>query len=191
MVTDDRFADFAIFVQKLRALASVILLAPCLQTNRGMFLKNMKTFRLSSLLGLLALGLLAGFTGCSSTSTSAVTWTLTGTVWMVAELEGEMVGAEKIPSLQLETAGTRVNAFGGINRLAGTYKLDGTALSIGPLVSTRMAGPEKQMKIEAQFQKILASVTNHRQNGRWLILLAGEKVVARAQATPAVNFPNP
>jgi heat shock protein HslJ len=129
---------------------------------------------------------LAGLTGCQSKSESIIAWTLTNTVWKVAEIGGEMVGAEKIPALQLFAEGNRVTGFGGVNRFTGTYQLNGAALSFGQLVSTRMAGDPKQMKVEAQFLQMLGTVTNFRAQGPWLVLLAGDKVVARAQASAAL-----
>ncbi len=142
------------------------------------------------LLGCTALFGLIGFTGCSSSPRPEINWALTGTVWKVVEINGEMVGAKTIPTLQLETGGQRVIGFGGINQISGTYKLDGTALSFGPFISTRMAGLEAQMKVEADFLKVLATVTKYQTKGPWLALLAGDKIVAHAQATPAVAFPS-
>lgn len=137
-----------------------------------------------------ALLLLTGLFGCSSPS-MPFTWTLTGTVWMVTELEGKPIAADKLPTLQLQPDGNRVNAFGGVNRLGGTYQSTETALSFGPLAATRMAGPERQMAIEEKFSRVLSGVTGYRLSGNRIELLAGEIVVARGQATPATPFPAP
>jgi heat shock protein HslJ len=147
----------------------------------------MNTSLLFRSLGLTALVALVAFTGCSSQPTSIINWTLPNTVWKVAEINGEMVGADKIPAIQLFAEGSRVTAFGGINHMSGTYTLNGAALAFGPMASTRMAGDPKQMKIEMQFAQMLGTVTNYRIAGPWLVLLAGDKVVARAQASAALT----
>ena len=133
---------------------------------------------------------LALFSGCNN-RTSEIDWTLTGTVWKVAEINGEMVGTKTIPTLQLEPNGKNVTGFTSVNHISGTYQHEKAALSFGPLVATRMAGTEKEMKTETQFLQALASVTNYRTKGPWLVLLAGDKIVARAQATAGPEFPKP
>lgn len=137
-----------------------------------------------------ALLLLAGLTGCS-TPTVPFTWSLTGTNWMVTELEGKPIAADKLPTLQLEPGGNRVNGFGGVNRFTGTCQATDTALSFSPLATTRMAGPERQMAVEQKFLNVLGSVTGYALSGNRINLLAGETIVARGQAMPATPFPSP
>jgi len=137
------------------------------------------------------LGWLLLLAGCHETPTPGLELSLTGTVWKVVELDGQMVATETIPTLQLEPSGNRVIGFGGVNRVVGTYRLDGATLYFGPLVATRMAGPARQMNVEAKFLQLLGTVTGCRATGQWLVLLAGDKVVARAQATPAVPYALP
>jgi len=139
-------------------------------------------------LGAAALLLFAVATGCS-TPTVPFTWSLTGTNWMVTELDGKPIAADKLPTLQLEPAGKRVNAFGGVNRISSTYQATDKALSFGLMVSTRMAGPERQMAVEQKFLSVLGSVTGYALSGNRINLLAGETIIARAQAMPATPFP--
>jgi heat shock protein HslJ len=133
------------------------------------------------------------FSACSSTPSSVVDWTIAGTKWNVVELDGEMVPLEKIPTLQLDPNSTRVVAFGAVNQLSGTYELKaghgGGNLTFGPMVSTKMAGPPNQMKVEEHFLQMLGSVTGYHIAGPWLALMAGDKTVARAQALPAAPLP--
>jgi len=136
-----------------------------------------------------ALLLLAVFTGCRSDPAPAFLWAVTGTVWNITEIEDQVVGAEKLPTLQLEAGGDRVIGFGGVNRLSGTYQLKGDALSFGPLAVTRMAGKPQLMEIEDRFLRVLPTVTSCRVDGNRLELSAGEKVIVRAQAMPATPFP--
>jgi len=128
---------------------------------------------------------------CKTTSTSVLEWPVTGTVWNLVELEGQMVGGEKIPTLQLEPGpgGSRISGFSGLNRFGGGFTIDGDKLTLGLTFSTRMAGPAKDMEIEAKVFQLLASVTNYETKGPWLALKAGDKVVVRAQALPAQPFP--
>lgn len=126
---------------------------------------------------------------CQTAPTSIVTWSITGTVWNLVELNGEMVAAEKVPTLQLEPGGARVVGFGGVNRFTGGYTLEGDKLSLGLTASTRMAGPPKLMDIESKVFQILGSVTGYEIKGQWLALKSGDKVVVRAQAMPAQPFP--
>ena len=51
----------------------------------------------------------------------------------------------------------RVMGSSGCNSYSGSYVLDGAALAIGPLVSTRKACPPDLMKQEADYQRVLAA----------------------------------
>ena len=140
-------------------------------------------------LGVAALLLLTGLAGCSS-PTVPFTWSLTGTVWMVTELDAKPIAADKLPTLQLQPGGNRVNGFGGVNRISGTYQATDKALSFGLMASTRMAGPERQMAVEQKFLGILGTVTGYQLSGNRINLLAGETIIARGQAMPATPFPS-
>ena len=50
-------------------------------------------------------------------------------------------GAQGPPSLTFEGDG-QVYGYGGVNRLRSTYALDVDHLTLGPVVATRMAGPD-------------------------------------------------
>ncbi len=142
----------------------------------------MQNLRLLGLLGVFSLA------ACSHVEEPALHWQLTGTLWKVSELDGAMVGAEKIPTLQLEPNGNRVVAFGGVNRFVGTYTTSGDSLSFSPLTSTRMAGPPDQMKVEEKFIRLLGTVDHFEYKSPWLMLKSGEKIVARANPFPATPF---
>ena len=43
----------------------------------------------------------------------------------------------------------------GVNRVRGTWELDGDALTFGPVVSTLMAGPPDAMTCEQQVLRLL------------------------------------
>jgi heat shock protein HslJ len=136
----------------------------------------------------LALALAGGTAGCRAPMRDdrpTLTWSLTGTVWKLVSLNGNPVGANKLPSLTLDAATGKASGMAGVNRFNGTFKQEGSALSFGPLITTRMAGPENEMKIESEFLTALGHVTTWKADGLVLILLAGEKEVARFQGLPA------
>jgi heat shock protein HslJ len=114
-----------------------------------------------------------------------MTWSLTGTVWKLVELNGQAVGSSKLPSLTLDAATGRVSGLAGVNRYSGTFKQQDAAISFGPLAVTKMAGPEKDMKIETEFLAALPRVTAWKLDGLMLSLFAGETEVARFQGLPA------
>jgi len=79
--------------------------------------------------------------------------------WMLVELGGEPVdgsGADRPPFIQFDASGRRFAGSGGVNRISGSIlpSLDG-AISIGPLVATRMAGSPESMELERSFIRVL------------------------------------
>lgn len=138
---------------------------------------------------LLAALVLAGLaTSCSAPMRDdrpVITWSLTGTVWKLVELNGNPVGANKLPSLTLDAATGKVSGMAGVNRFNGTFTQKEAALSFSPLIATRMAGPENDMKLESEFLAALGRVTAWKADGLILSLLAGETEVARFQGLPA------
>jgi heat shock protein HslJ len=136
---------------------------------------------------LLAAVALAGLvTSCNTApERPTITWSLTGTVWKLVELNGQPVGANKLPSLTLDAATGKAAGMAGVNRFSGSFKQDGAALSFGPMAVTKMAGPEKDMKLESEFLAALGRVTGWKADGLMLSLVAGETEIARLQGLPA------
>ncbi len=138
------------------------------------------------LLPLLASLALAGLVlGCHPAPVAGITWSPTGTVWKLVQLDGQMFGQEELPTLVLDASSSQANGFGGINHFSGSYKLEGDTISFGPLAATKMAGPSDKMKLEEDYLKALSRATTWKIHGPWLTLSAGETEVARFQATPA------
>jgi heat shock protein HslJ len=114
---------------------------------------------------------------------------LGGQEWGLTELNGKPIeqrngaGAEP-PDLKFDAEKKTISGSTGINRLAGSYKLDANKLKFGNLATTRMAGPEELMKQETAFVNALESVDSWKRTGDRLELLSGDKVVA-AFAQPA------
>lgn len=107
---------------------------------------------------------------------------LTGTYWRLIELPGDEAIAVD-PALRahlvLDAEQGRVSGSSGCNRLAGTFTVEGEALSFGPLAGTRMACPPPAMELERRFHAALASVTRYAIDGETLTLASSDGPVAR------------
>ena len=125
------------------------------------------------------------FTACS-TPAETPTASIEGTVWSLVEVGGATVPVEegvKHPDLTLELETKRVTGFAGVNTYGGTYKLEGAALSFGPLMMTRMAGPAPQMRLEQAFVAALAETTHWTITAERLVLLgANDRVLVQFEA---------
>lgn len=96
--------------------------------------------------------------------------------WSLVTLHGKEVKVEKTPTMKF--AKGRLEIFGGINRLSGSYALVHDKVTMGEIISTRMAGPPELMELESMFAKTLRSVNSFHVHGIELELLMDEKVVA-------------
>ena len=96
--------------------------------------------------------------------------------WTLKTLNGNKVDIEKPPTMRF--AHGKLSIFGGINRLSGSYALVGNSLTMGEIVSTRMAGDPALMEMENNFAKALASVDGFHVHGNELELLSRGTVVA-------------
>jgi hypothetical protein len=76
--------------------------------------------------------------------------------WTLTTLNGEKIDVAKPPTMKF--AHGKLTIFGGINRLSGSYALVGGSVTMGKLVSTKMAGPPALMELERHFAKTLATV---------------------------------
>ena len=101
---------------------------------------------------------------------------IAGKEWTLAELNGKPVVAGKPPTLTFEDG--RVSAFGGVNRLSGTYTLEDHTVTFGSLVSTKMAGEPALMELENNFAKALATVDGYQISGNELTLTSKGTAVA-------------
>jgi heat shock protein HslJ len=85
---------------------------------------------------------------------------LAGT-WRFTALEGAQVEGPRraTPWLTFDGDG-QVFGMAGVNRVRGTWELDGDSLTFGPVVSTLMAGPPDAMECEQRvFQLLDGTVT--------------------------------
>ncbi|PXF32670.1 hypothetical protein WH50_03205 [Pokkaliibacter plantistimulans] len=105
------------------------------------------------------------------------------TYWKLTQLGTDPVQPDnrmREPYLQLSPEQHRVSGFSGCNRLAGQYQLASTQLSLGPLVSTRMACMQG-MALESRYMQALEQVRGWQITGRTLTLLD-------AQQQPLLQF---
>jgi heat shock protein HslJ len=99
--------------------------------------------------------------------------------WTLKSLNGEVISVEKPPTMMF--AKGRLSIFGGINRLSGSYGLIAGTVTMGDLISTKMAGPPELMELEDNFAKTLKSVDGFHVHGDELELTSNETVVATFQ----------
>jgi predicted amidohydrolase YtcJ/heat shock protein HslJ len=104
-----------------------------------------------------------------------------GKEWLLVTLQGKPIAAKKPPTMKFEKG--RLSIFGGINRMGGSYALVGESVTMGDLMSTRMAGPPDLMELESTFSKVLASVDGFHVSGDELELLTSGQVVAKFRNT--------
>jgi heat shock protein HslJ len=98
---------------------------------------------------------------------------LTSTVWRLTRLQDEP--ARRFPNQtepQIVMQGERLTGSDGCNRLSGSYRQTGAALSFGLGASTQMAC-SNGMQQAGRFNSALAAVARYRIAGRHLELLDG------------------
>jgi len=81
-----------------------------------------------------------------------------GTSWVLRDLSGVTLGTG-VPTIDFGTDGT-VSGSAGCNTFNGTYTVEGSSISFGPLASTKMACPEADMAVETAFLAGLAGATS-------------------------------
>lgn len=110
-----------------------------------------------------------------------------GIEWSLQEIHGQPSHAREKSrqTLKLEAAKKQALGNGGVNRFFGGYERTGDKLKFGPLASTMMGGPEKDMNAETAYHAALADVTNWRMTDGTLELLKDKTVVLRFTAAKA------
>ncbi len=109
--------------------------------------------------------------------------------WALLELNGKTITVtvnDRAPYLELNAKKASAYGFGGCNRFFGSYVTDGKSLTFGALGATRMACPEG-MDQEQELFTVLGTVTRYEIHGSKLMLFADQKLVARFEASAAVE----
>jgi heat shock protein HslJ len=97
----------------------------------------------------------------SSTGKNPAT-ALPGTGWQLSSYsyhEAVVSGTEVSTITLVFNDPGNLNGFGGVNSYFGSYNLNGNAISIGPIGSTKMAGPQPLMELETKYFNLLESAT--------------------------------
>ena len=97
---------------------------------------------------------------------------LAGTSWTLVSIGGAPVVEGSGPHLTFDTGG-KASGSTGCNSFSGTYAVDGTALTIGGLATTRMACEENLMVQEAAVLEALAGVSGWEIDADGLLHLTG------------------
>ena len=104
-----------------------------------------------------------------------------GKEWILVSLNGKPVATDKPPTMKFERG--KLAIFGGVNRMSGSYALiDNGSVTLGQLVSTKMAGPSDLMELERNFSEIMVSVSGFHVRGNELQLLSDGRVVDEFRA---------
>jgi predicted amidohydrolase YtcJ len=100
--------------------------------------------------------------------------------WTLTTLKGGIIDVARPPTMKF--AHGKLSIFGGINRLSGSYALVGGSVTMGKLVSTKMAGPPALMELERNFAKTMSTVDGFDVSGNELKLSSAGAVVATFRA---------
>jgi heat shock protein HslJ len=102
---------------------------------------------------------------------------LPGTEWQLSSYsDGVTTGSGqdiRTITLKFDDSGT-ISGFSGVNSYFGVCTMDGSIIFIGPLGSTKMAGPESLMTLEQLYFNLLTSATGVSLSGDSLSLTNNE-----------------
>lgn len=101
--------------------------------------------------------------------------------WVVTAIGAVEVDGATRPTLTFTREG-HVSGSTGINRFSGGSRLEGDALTISPLLMTRMAGPPELMDQERRFAAALEGVATVALDDRILTLGGVTPLTLRAAA---------
>lgn len=101
---------------------------------------------------------------------------LLDTKWKLSEM-----GQTKLPEKEITISfdKNKVNGNSGVNNYFGSYEIKNNSIKIGPVGSTRMAGPENLMKIEFEYLKLLQDSKTIKLNNNILILTTSDRKVLK------------
>jgi heat shock protein HslJ len=105
-----------------------------------------------------------------------------GVEWLVVEVGGAPVSplpGTRQPFILLDQPQKKASGFAGCNTFFGSYTLDGASLKFRQVGSTRMACPDPEAGLEAEFFNALDKVRGWKIKDGELLLLDGSEVLAR------------
>ena len=127
-------------------------------------------------------------TGCGGDDHAAGAPALVGTQWV---LDVSALGVDDAGSVNswIELAGGRVSGNDGCNAFSGSYRLDGSKLTFGPLAGTQMACGGPADEVSRKVTAALARVRSYEVAGDALRLedASGATLLTYAAGTPGVE----
>jgi heat shock protein HslJ len=105
-----------------------------------------------------------------------------GIQWYLTEVGGSPVSPtadDKQPHILLDPAQKQATGFAGCNHFFGSYELDGSSLTFGPMGATRMACPDLETGLETSVFEALEKTRKWKQAGGALLFIDGDEVLAR------------
>jgi len=105
-----------------------------------------------------------------------------GIQWYLTEAGGlpvSLMADDKQPHILLDPAQKQATGFAGCNNFFGSYELDGSSLTFGPMGATRMACPDLETGLEMSVFEALESTRNWKKSDGELLLLDEDAVLAR------------
>lgn len=103
---------------------------------------------------------------------------LKNTKWKLVEM-GQTSFPEKEGEITISFAENKINGNSGINNYFGNCEIKNDSIKIGPVGSTKMAGPENLMKIEFEYLKLLQNSKTIEFNNNLLILTTSDGKVLK------------
>jgi heat shock protein HslJ len=108
-------------------------------------------------------------TTANSAPSSAGSFSLAGSEWRLADLSGSPVLDDVQATLAFPEPG-KIAGNGSCNRFFGTAEINGPALKLGPLASTRMACAEEVMNQETKYLETLQSAEHFEWKDPYLVV---------------------
>lgn len=97
---------------------------------------------------------------------------LVGTRWDLAEMGGTADLARIVPTIEFGQDDS-IAGFAGCNSFSGSFMFDGEAITIGPIVSTKIACEPPASAVEAEYLAALAGVSTWSVDADGRLLLGG------------------
>lgn len=103
---------------------------------------------------------------------------LKNTSWKLLNMDGKDVSkliSKNDNNITLSFNENGINGNSGINNYFGDYEIVNNNIKVGPLGSTRMAGPENLMKVEREFLELLGNSKKVKLSGQKTLVLTTDK----------------
>jgi heat shock protein HslJ len=130
---------------------------------------------------LLTVLIAVGCTSVKTTSTNnqATDATRLHDIWALKELNGKVLTQadyDEAPYMEINSSTKKVLGHTSCNSFSGSVEITDDKLKFGPLISTRMACAKS---VEPEFLKLLNECDSYKFEGRYLLLLKSDGVLAK------------